>query len=264
MEYNDTFTPPIESPSSFEKIESPSSFEKITPESLHHYQPPILSVFLMRVLGVTSHIGLLYWNPLKNQLYRFDLLGHCRLKNEVFTGSKHATYAATAKAIPPLNRRYIAVALSSYSTARQTNSGAIPYGLNRAGWKYDKQRNIFFSTGQNKSSGLTCASALMTLFDGFGFILLKDHTWQKRANDRMWVARSLTTTIQGWLQRLNAVIALVAGTLRFRPSEVAAALISPEQTIPLEFKKAGRLGKIIDKSLSSDIPIQDLLDQDML
>lgn len=172
------------------------------------------------------HIGLIY--HIDDSGPRFcHLEWHHQLRDELLP----PTYLWGPCGLDFVNKPIMA----AYVSLLRKNSKSIPYSIefNDQGIYFDDEgKYIVHPVGQ----GLTCATFILAVFSRMGFPLLDIDTWQHRQDDVDWQQRILTVLVNYATQEHISAARQNIGSLRFRPEEVAAGIISEDH--PLDFPTA--------------------------
>lgn len=200
-------------------------------------------VGLLRSAPNQLHVGMVHRAANENRF--FHLAWHYRLHNCPAEATLGLHWANSG--LDDINREI----MRDWVLQLATNTQGLPYGFNLRGDAFDLQtgRALPLPVGE----GLTCATFVLAAHRHRGIELLDTLRWPSRPDDAEW-QRHIIAQLKDYTDReaMDAQAHLDAlhgdiGSLRFRPDEVAAAMVSSET--PLNFQDARRLAEDIVASL---------------
>jgi len=161
------------------------------------------------------HTAILHRHELQG-LSLLHLTWHYELRNE----PPKESYIWVECALPSLRTRQVA-AKCRLIWKRHKEEG-LPYGLSYARGAFDPLNGkLLLDPG---SSGLTCATFVLAIFQTCGIQLVQAETWPRRDDDEEWQRQVVEALRQrGAKQDHVAALCQEIGCFRFRPPEVAAA-----------------------------------------
>jgi hypothetical protein len=174
-----------------------------------------------------KHIGVLY--HLDNGVPRFCHLGwNWSLRIDKPTQS----YFWGKSGLDRYTKRFLA---AQFDLIGRANPDTIPYGIDAYGKCFDSDGNyIPLPVGK----GMTCASFIVSVFRSLGIPLIDETTWPKgRESDKEWghwVLQMLRRDPAVPITHIDALKSDIDEASRFRPCEIAAALLSEDPPVPFE------------------------------
>jgi hypothetical protein len=127
---------------------------------------------------------------------------------------------------------YEAGTLARHAATKWVESKTLPYGLVYAGSRFELGTGQFVAAPE--STGITCASFVLVLFESCSVSLVKGDTWPVRKDDDLaWLENFVGHPMY---DRLASDIA--NGAKRIRPEEVAAACAIDHANVSFDEAKA--------------------------
>lgn len=194
-----------------------------------------------------GHIGL-YYRPESSPVFFLHLAFHNRLRSEAIDGD----YGwIECPGLSPDEAEDIGLWLAEV-WAR--NGNRIPYGINYWRGAHFRRDGTFIPSPNG--DGLTCATLVVALFEGYGLPIIDVATWPVRLSDRKFQKLIVDALEQDWLarkdanhaQRIQQQKAHIGNAARFRPAEVAHAVSVWNRSL-VKFDDARAGGKQIVLSL---------------
>jgi hypothetical protein len=113
------------------------------------------------------------------------------------------------------------VLLAAKLSLLKTRCGdAVPYGFDCINISFDTEGKLLPTKA---SAGLTCATFLSKVMEGFGFPILKAEEWLKRDDDTVWQSQIIELLRRAGCEERAKVLAGDVGDVRYRPEEVVGA-----------------------------------------
>jgi hypothetical protein len=176
---------------------------------------------IKRVSGEQLHVGVAYAQS-TNKSGMVHLGWHeVLIKNEPITDT-YAIAVLQENGLSPSSQRIDAFAGFARRVWRRNQDKKIPYSYSL---RSTLRRNGDFVEGPDGAPGFTCATFVLAVFETAGFDLLDRSTWPERSTDLAW-QRSMIELLKRYADEDHIKgLEELAGVLRIRPSEVAAAML---------------------------------------
>lgn len=191
-----------------------------------------------------THSGLLFRK--QDGVYLLHLAWHCDLRCDPADQAPQLYWYT-----PDLTPTQLgALALIAAQIAKRRAANDVTYSTDRSGCFFEPIAGAFVSGGTG--TGLTCASFVWALFQGIALNPLKLETWQEDAEDAAfgeWVVQQLTCQLSDQHPHVIGMKGKLHSP-RIRPSDIAAAAVTPTSDWPLAFADARATGRQLLQQIS--------------
>lgn len=172
------------------------------------------------------HVGIVYRDPDDNHPYFLHLAWHNRLRRDDYEEAPKAGQHLWIS--PPFDEIDLSNMVSVCRNVWMANrDGKIPYGFSDYSEFFDPQ--TLRKVERPDTVGLTCATFVLAAFKQSLIDLIKPETWAVRPDDQDWREQILHALLESNVDQDHVdLVATQIANLRYRPTDVAAASLTPE------------------------------------